>query len=205
MIMVILSRTVAVLKVSLFQENMSAIYHYKNIRTDGKAIEQENDFLPDHMSSFCLGLTQEWAINKADIRQTHVTLDYLGNWKHPMADELKQAMIVRLKLKWARRGNITDCGIFAMRHVEMFWSNYHTSFDCGFSTNSEELKNKIEAPREKVLCCESHGKTFYYKTATFVSNYLRRHQSISRIIQMTKKILYNSCPPLTRRHRWMVV
>ncbi|KAD3066668.1 hypothetical protein E3N88_34548 [Mikania micrantha] len=34
----------------------------------GKAIEEGNAFLPHRMPSYSLGLTQEWAENKADIR-----------------------------------------------------------------------------------------------------------------------------------------
>ncbi|KAD3337078.1 hypothetical protein E3N88_32598 [Mikania micrantha] len=68
---------------------------------------------------------------------------------HPMTKELKKATIVRLGLKWAIIGNITDCGVFAMRHMEMVWSNCHTSFNCGFSTSQEEQRKQIEALRKK--------------------------------------------------------
>ncbi|KAL8225190.1 hypothetical protein R6Q57_017747 [Mikania cordata] len=71
------------------------------------------------------------------IGRKHILVDYLGKWKHPMTKELKKATIVTLELKWATIGNITDCGVFAMRHMEMVRSNCHTPFNCGFSTSQE--------------------------------------------------------------------
>ncbi|KAL8252132.1 hypothetical protein R6Q59_035825 [Mikania micrantha] len=79
----------------------------------------------------------------------HIIVDYLCKWKHPMTKELKKATIVRLGLKWATIGNITDCGVFAMRHMEMVRSNCHTSFNCRFSTSQEEQRKQIEALRKK--------------------------------------------------------
>ncbi|KAL8199800.1 hypothetical protein R6Q57_013368, partial [Mikania cordata] len=79
----------------------------------------------------------------------HIIVDYLGKWKHPMTEELKKAIIVRLGLKWATIGNITDCGVFVMRHMEMVRSNSHASFNCWFSTSQEEQRKQIEALRKK--------------------------------------------------------
>ncbi|KAD6452987.1 hypothetical protein E3N88_07692 [Mikania micrantha] len=69
--------------------------------------------------------------------------------KHPMTKELEKATIVRLGLPWATIGNITNCGVFAMRHMEMVRSNCHKAFNCGFSTSQEEQRKQIEALRKK--------------------------------------------------------
>ncbi|KAD6454917.1 hypothetical protein E3N88_09623 [Mikania micrantha] len=62
----------------------------------------------------------------------HIIVDYLFKWKHPMKKELERATIVSLGLPWATIGNITNCGVFVMRHMEMFRSNCHKAFNCGF-------------------------------------------------------------------------
>ncbi|KAD4888893.1 hypothetical protein E3N88_20966 [Mikania micrantha] len=74
----------------------------------------------------------------------HIIVDYLGKWKHPMTKELEKATIVRLGLPWATIGNITYCGVFAMRYMEMVRSKCHNAFNCGFSTSQEEQRKQIE-------------------------------------------------------------
>ncbi|KAL8250523.1 hypothetical protein R6Q59_034216 [Mikania micrantha] len=76
-------------------------------------------------------------------RRILLTSDYLGKWSiHDK--ELEKATIVRLGLPWATIGNITYCGVFAMRYMEMVRSKCHNAFNFGFSTSQEEQRKQIE-------------------------------------------------------------
>jgi hypothetical protein len=61
--------------------------------------------------------------------------------KHPKAKTLATARLARKEVSWATKGNYTDCGVFIMRHMEMF-KGVNEDFDCGFS--SEEDVNNIQ-------------------------------------------------------------
>ncbi|KAD4386009.1 hypothetical protein E3N88_26178 [Mikania micrantha] len=56
---------------------------------------------------------------------------------------------VKLKLPWATKKNVTDCGVFVMRHMEMYMGKEAKSFDCGFSKNHFKRTSQIKTLRKK--------------------------------------------------------
>ncbi|KAL8217719.1 hypothetical protein R6Q57_021092 [Mikania cordata] len=57
--------------------------------------------------------------------------------------------IQSLQLEWATTDNVTDSGIFAMRHMEMFMGSYK-KFECGFKkVESQQKKKQINMLRKK--------------------------------------------------------
>ncbi|MFS7920684.1 putative papain-like cysteine peptidase superfamily [Helianthus anomalus] len=65
---------------------------------------------------------------------------YVG---HPMASRMVNTTATRKKLEWATTDNFNDCGVFAMRHMEMYKGSA-VSFDCGFSTNKDTQKMQLK-------------------------------------------------------------
>jgi hypothetical protein len=76
------------------------------------------------------------------MQQKHIFCKYLELVEHPKAKTMEMARLVRKEVPWATRDNYTDCGVFIMRHMEMF-KGVKSDFDCGFSV--EEDVNKIQA------------------------------------------------------------
>ncbi|KAL8207942.1 hypothetical protein R6Q57_007354 [Mikania cordata] len=50
----------------------------------------------------------------------HMFVRYLEKFQHVKADKLSMQKVTIIELEWATIGNIVDCGVFAMRHMEMF-------------------------------------------------------------------------------------
>ncbi|XP_035836989.1 uncharacterized protein LOC118484956 [Helianthus annuus] len=68
-------------------------------------------------------------------------------------------MVKHKKLEWATSDNFNDCGVFAMRHVEMYkWSD--VKFESGFSTRKDiqdmQLKNLRMKISTKLLLSEAN-------------------------------------------------
>ncbi|KAI3742639.1 hypothetical protein L1987_60331 [Smallanthus sonchifolius] len=76
------------------------------------------------------------------------------------SNKIEACKINRLKLGWETIGNIKDCGIFAMRHMEMFMGSSDKVFDCGFSLSEATKKNKSTRFR-KDLCFTILWRMFY--------------------------------------------
>ncbi|KAD6796550.1 hypothetical protein E3N88_07446 [Mikania micrantha] len=92
---------------------------------------------------------EEYKFKDKPYKVKHVFMEYLHNWKHPKAQQLEDMEITRLQLKWATRGNIKDCGVFVMRHMECFMGGPESEFDCGFAETDGEILNQIGALRKK--------------------------------------------------------
>ncbi|KAJ0582211.1 hypothetical protein HanHA300_Chr04g0149721 [Helianthus annuus] len=58
---------------------------------------------------------------------------YLKAVKHPSAARMAAATLTKKKLEWATNDKFNDCGVFAMRHMEMYKGS-NVEFECGFST-----------------------------------------------------------------------
>lgn len=52
------------------------------------------------------------------------------------------------KVDWATKENFTDCGVFVMRHMEMYQGT-DGQFDCGFSNKESEQRAQIVGLRMK--------------------------------------------------------
>ncbi|KAD3337315.1 hypothetical protein E3N88_32835 [Mikania micrantha] len=82
----------------------------------------------------------------------HMFVRYLEKFQHPRADKISMQKVTRVDLQWATIGNITDCGIFAMRHMEMFMGSHCRNFDCGFKTSEKQVITQIQTLRKKYAC-----------------------------------------------------
>ncbi|KAD7117305.1 hypothetical protein E3N88_04573 [Mikania micrantha] len=67
----------------------------------------------------------------------HMFVNYLEKFQHVKADKLSMQKVTRVDLEWATIGNIVDCGVFAMRHMEMFMGSNRKTFDCGFKASEK--------------------------------------------------------------------
>ncbi|KAM0007261.1 hypothetical protein Hdeb2414_s0146g00813411 [Helianthus debilis subsp. tardiflorus] len=59
------------------------------------------------------------------------------------------ANVTRNRLEWETTNNFNDCGVFAMRHMEMYKGGA-ISFECGFSTNKDIQKMRLKNLRMKI-------------------------------------------------------
>ncbi|KAD4385498.1 hypothetical protein E3N88_25666 [Mikania micrantha] len=124
--------------------------HFYVIAVD---LKEPNMFLIDNMEAtetvVDMKDNEEYKFKDKPYKVKHVFVEYLHNWKHPKAQQLEDMEIKRLQLKWATRGNIKDCGVFVMRHMECFMGGLESEFDCGFAETDGEILNQIGAPRKK--------------------------------------------------------
>ncbi|KAC9372038.1 hypothetical protein E3N88_45945 [Mikania micrantha] len=77
---------------------------------------------------------------------------YLEKFQHVKADNMSMQKVTRVDLEWATIGDIIDCGVFAMRHMEMFMGSHRKTFDCGFKTSEKQVKTQIQTLRKKYAC-----------------------------------------------------
>ncbi|KAL8224187.1 hypothetical protein R6Q57_019662, partial [Mikania cordata] len=49
-----------------------------------------------------------------------VFMMYVNLMGHPKAAEIESSQIENLRISWATTKNFVDCGIFVMRHMEMY-------------------------------------------------------------------------------------
>ncbi|MFS7928521.1 putative Ulp1 protease family catalytic domain, papain-like cysteine peptidase superfamily [Helianthus anomalus] len=84
---------------------------------------------------------------------------YLKVVEHPIASRMEKAKLTRKKLEWATHDNFNDCGVFAMRHMDMYKGSGE-KFECGFSTHKEiqnmQLKNMRMKIATKLLLSEAN-------------------------------------------------
>ncbi|KAD4584565.1 hypothetical protein E3N88_22166 [Mikania micrantha] len=78
----------------------------------------------------------------------HFMMLYLRQWKNPKVERLLMESIQPVQLEWATTDNVTDCGIFTMRHMEMFMGSYK-KFECGFKKVESQQKKQINTLRKK--------------------------------------------------------
>ncbi|KAL8252281.1 hypothetical protein R6Q59_035974 [Mikania micrantha] len=72
----------------------------------------------------------------------HLMILYFRECKNPK-ERLAMESIQALQLEWATTDNVTDCGIFVMRHMEMFRGSYK-KFECGFKKVESQQKKKTK-------------------------------------------------------------
>ncbi|KAL8262707.1 hypothetical protein R6Q59_024056 [Mikania micrantha] len=92
---------------------------------------------------------EQYSLKSIPYKVKHLVVSYLKNWKHPKAGRLALEKIQNLKLEWGTEDNITDCGVFLMRHMELFMGSYKKTFECGFKKDKAKQKNQIIALRKK--------------------------------------------------------
>ncbi|KAL8248366.1 hypothetical protein R6Q59_005234 [Mikania micrantha] len=66
-----------------------------------------------------------------------------------MAAEIEASQIEKLRISYATTKNFVDCGIFVMRHMEMFMGNHTRAWDCGFPKDERAKKTKCILLRKK--------------------------------------------------------
>ena len=59
---------------------------------------------------------------------------------HPKHEIVKNMKPVRMRMQWRTTDNVTDCGIFCIRHMETYFGQGH-KWDCGFKKNEVSLPN----------------------------------------------------------------
>jgi hypothetical protein len=74
--------------------------------------------------------------------QKHIVCSYLEHVKHPKHKLVRRAKITMKKISWATQNNFTDCGVFLMRHMELY-NGKTNSFECGFVSDEEKQKVQI--------------------------------------------------------------
>ncbi|KAL8217923.1 hypothetical protein R6Q57_021296, partial [Mikania cordata] len=72
----------------------------------------------------------------------YIFLLHLKKVDHPKLKDLEGLLVEKLKISWATMKNFVFCGIFVMRHMEMFNANYARSWDCGSPKDERAKKMK---------------------------------------------------------------
>ncbi|KAL8201768.1 hypothetical protein R6Q57_010915 [Mikania cordata] len=79
----------------------------------------------------------------------YIFLMYLHLMGHPKATEIETCQIEKLRISWLTTNNFVDCGIFVMRHMEMYMGNHTRAWDCGFPKDERAKKTKCNLLRKK--------------------------------------------------------
>ncbi|KAM0000249.1 hypothetical protein Hdeb2414_s0438g00893801 [Helianthus debilis subsp. tardiflorus] len=79
----------------------------------------------------------------------HYIVEYLKDVGHPTATRMVNADVTRKRLGWETTDNFNDCGVFTMRHMEVYKGS-DVSFECGFSTNKAIQKMQLKNLRMKI-------------------------------------------------------
>ncbi|KAJ0435466.1 hypothetical protein HanIR_Chr17g0893611 [Helianthus annuus] len=74
---------------------------------------------------------------------------YLKAVEHPSAARMAAATLTKKKLEWATSDNFNDCGVFTMRHMEMYKGS-DIEFECGFSTRKDIQDMQLQNLRMKI-------------------------------------------------------
>ncbi|KAK9049270.1 hypothetical protein SSX86_031763 [Deinandra increscens subsp. villosa] len=91
--------------------------------------------------------------NKSTVcKLKHVFMNYLMKVGHAKCNELNKVWPEKLEIGWTTTDNYKDCGVFLMRHMEMFCGSKGNMFSCGFPTKKEDVKKKINDLRRKYAC-----------------------------------------------------
>lgn len=70
---------------------------------------------------------------------------------HPKATDIMDPVIKILKMSWRTEANFVDCGVFAMRHMEVYKGNGTVGFDTGFLKEDSDQKKQLDGLRVKFL------------------------------------------------------
>ncbi|PWA43661.1 hypothetical protein CTI12_AA531940 [Artemisia annua] len=96
----------------------------------------------------------------------YLFIKYLKDNGYPHFKALDDYKVANVKMSWQTNNNYVDCGIFAMRHMEMYSGN--RDFDAGFVPEGKEQKKQIEDLRKKymtkILLSESEIEDYHRLT-----------------------------------------
>jgi len=62
---------------------------------------------------------------------------------------MKQTKVEQFKMPWRTTSNSVDCGIFLMRHMEMYKGEDEKAWSCGFAANEKSQEAQLEDLRRK--------------------------------------------------------
>ncbi|PWA94511.1 hypothetical protein CTI12_AA056290 [Artemisia annua] len=79
----------------------------------------------------------------------YLFIKYLKDNGYPLFKALDDYKVANVKMSWQTNNNYVDCGIFAMRHMEMYSGN--RDFDAGFVPEGKEQKKQIEDLRKNYM------------------------------------------------------
>ena len=79
----------------------------------------------------------------------YLFIKFLKDNGYPHIEALNMYVVYNAKMPWQTNNNYIDCGIFALRHMEMYLGN--KDFDVGFVPEGKEQKKQIEDLRKKYL------------------------------------------------------
>ncbi|KAC9644535.1 hypothetical protein R6Q59_008888 [Mikania micrantha] len=87
-----------------------------------------------HETQSMVGLRDDSDYRKNDTpyKVKYIFLMYMRLMDHQKAAEIEVSQIEKLRISWATTKNFVDCGIFVMRHMEMYMGNHTRAWDCGF-------------------------------------------------------------------------
>ncbi|KAD4983018.1 hypothetical protein R6Q59_002670 [Mikania micrantha] len=104
-----------------------------------------------HETQSMVGLRDDPDYMKKDTpyKVKYIFLMYMYLVGHPKAAEIEASQIEKLRISCATTKNFVDCGIFVMRHMEMFMGNHTRAWDCGFSKDERAKKTKCILLRKK--------------------------------------------------------
>ncbi|KAL8243431.1 hypothetical protein R6Q59_009689 [Mikania micrantha] len=104
----------------------------------------------------------------------YIFLIYLHLMGHPKAAEIETSQIEELRISCATTKNFVDCGVFVMRHMEMYISNHTSAWDYGFPKDERAKKTKCSLLRKKyaykILTCDINRHKDRLKVANDLDN-----------------------------------
>ncbi|KAJ0770692.1 putative Ulp1 protease family catalytic domain, papain-like cysteine peptidase superfamily [Helianthus annuus] len=112
---------------------------------------------------------------------------YLMDVKHPSAARVAAATLTKKKLEWAMRDNFNDCGMFTMRHMELYKGS-DVEFECGFSTRKNiqdmQLQNLRMKIATKLILSEAN---VYKRTVMYLARKATQNLRDKRMRKMLEK------------------
>ncbi|KAK9049188.1 hypothetical protein SSX86_031845 [Deinandra increscens subsp. villosa] len=72
--------------------------------------------------------------------------------QHPKWKEIEKVLPEKLTIGWSTSNNYNDCGVFMMRHMEMFNGSKGKEFNCGFPKGKQAKQRMINSLRRKYVC-----------------------------------------------------
>ncbi|KAL4558174.1 hypothetical protein LXL04_036372 [Taraxacum kok-saghyz] len=171
----------------VYDKQTPFIERYKAFETKvNEALKEEKDlmtfdavdlvFFPvlhlDHYYLMCINL-KEPSVDIIDNKMTNAKIQrtcgdgpehlkqlfcrYLMSVHHKSAIQVQDVEAGRLKLKWRTKENDTDCGVFLMRHMEVYMGDKTTNWDCGLRKENDrshqlfQLNSMHKYAQEKVV------------------------------------------------------
>ena len=76
---------------------------------------------------------------------------YLTSRNHKKAQKFKNVLPSRFSMPWMTKKNKVDCGVFLMRHMEMYKGEKMEKWDASLEMESESLQEQINELRWKYV------------------------------------------------------